>query len=419
MERLWDSKELELKISSLFKRAFGFEVCVNRYSPQAGNGLLIGTPNRPAEPLPPRKEFLLELAGLPSLLSQGDGIRSFASILMATIVTGPPVVFIDEPEAFLHPPQAKLLGRYLVEETADGTQIIVATHSTDLIHGILNGATNREIKIIRLSPDHSLSVLPNTEIEHLWRDGLLRYSRMLDGLVHQGTVVCEADADCRFYAAAMDARISADHDVHFTHVGGKARMPEASLKLRKLNLRPAVIVDIDILNDDTLVKRLIEASGGDYSDIKDDLAIIQKEVEKKASIPTARAFKEAARPIMGRADASRIDDAEASAIIDSLKRDSGWKAVKASGLRAFKGDPLAAIGRVLQHLKHHGIFVVPVGEIEGWEPSVSGHGPSFVAKVLESGLHRTPSAHAPKAELDGFIADLTTYLGLSSPDPKV
>src|SRR5687767_6488675 len=44
---------------------------------------------------------------------QGDGIRSFFGVLAPLLAFDWPVVFVDEPEAFLHPPQAKAVGRYL------------------------------------------------------------------------------------------------------------------------------------------------------------------------------------------------------------------------------------------------------------------------------------------------------------------
>jgi hypothetical protein len=46
------------------------------------------------------------LQRLPRLDSDGDGVRSFVGTLLATFCGAHPVLLIDEPEAFLHPPQA-------------------------------------------------------------------------------------------------------------------------------------------------------------------------------------------------------------------------------------------------------------------------------------------------------------------------
>lgn len=417
MERLWDDQDLEYRISALIKRAFGFEVCVNRYSPQT-NGLLIGSPYREPEPLPPRREFLEELAALDSLVSQGDGVRSFAGILMSTMVYAPPVVFIDEPEAFLHPPQAKLLGRYLVQETDPTSQIVVATHSTDILHGILSSNSGRPVQLIRVSTDHVASVLPNSEVSSLWSDALLKYSRMLDGLVHQGMAICESDADCQFYSAVLDARFSSDHDVLFTHVNGKARFPEAAARLHRLGLKPAIVADIDILNDVTLLKRLVTAVNGNWQLIEAPIRLVLNEISTRANYPTAKALKDAIPGLSSRLDTDRISDAEADRLKDALKRDSGWKSIKATGVRSLRGEPLAALEQVLEHLLGLGIFVVPIGELESWEPAIAGHGPSFVRGFLEAGHHRESSRTAPSRELDEFMFDLARHVGMDPRDMR-
>lgn len=70
-------------------------------------------------------------------------------------------------------------------------------------------------------------------MKKLWADPLLRYSNVLDGLFHDAVVLCEGDADCRYYSAVLDQLPSTGEDQAntrepqylFTHSGGKARMP--------------------------------------------------------------------------------------------------------------------------------------------------------------------------------------------------
>jgi len=45
---------------------------------------------------------------VPLVGDQGDGVRSFVGLLLDTMVSMP-IVLIDEPEVFLHPPHARLL----------------------------------------------------------------------------------------------------------------------------------------------------------------------------------------------------------------------------------------------------------------------------------------------------------------------
>lgn len=185
--RLWDDLQEEDDLAELIFRAFGFRVCINRYAQNLQ--LLVGDPSRvDRTEFPPTRSTLDYYASLPPIDRQGDGVRSFVGLLVGSILTTRSITIIDEPEAFLHPPHARLLGRYLLTHTPSHRQIIVATHSSDIIEGILNDKSTRPVKIIRLdrpSDSHGLyNPLPPARVETLWKDPLLRYSRMLDALFH-------------------------------------------------------------------------------------------------------------------------------------------------------------------------------------------------------------------------------------------
>ena len=64
---------------------------------------------------------------MPRLDQQGDGMKSFMGLLLNIVASAYPVVLVDEPEAFLHPPQARLIGRMLGDEKDPGAQVLVAT----------------------------------------------------------------------------------------------------------------------------------------------------------------------------------------------------------------------------------------------------------------------------------------------------
>jgi hypothetical protein len=101
---------LELDLSSKFRKAFGVDLIVHR---NAGANVPLHVGPRP---IPESGEdrislsYILKVEELPQLHAQGDGMRSFAGVLLATSVGLESILLIDEPEAFLHPPQARLLG---------------------------------------------------------------------------------------------------------------------------------------------------------------------------------------------------------------------------------------------------------------------------------------------------------------------
>src|SRR5690606_12158093 len=127
--------------------------------------------------------------------------------LLHALVVEHPVVLIDEPEAFLHPPQARLLGQMLVKEAPENRQLFVATHSSDFLRGLLDTDSSRVrvVRIQRVGDVNPIKELDNEGVKNVWGDPILRYSNILDGLFHSKVIVCEGDADCRFYAATMDA----------------------------------------------------------------------------------------------------------------------------------------------------------------------------------------------------------------------
>jgi hypothetical protein len=246
LHRMFMDKELEEKLSRLTYRAFGQILCINRYVFQID--LRMGQPTLPLTLPPASQELLDQYMALPLVSNQGDGVKSFVGLLLHTIIPDQTVLLIDEPEAFLHPPQARLMGRILANDTPPASQIIVATHSQDFLQGVLESPA-RKIKLIRLSrnPDGSAATLAlePDRVRELWSYAQIRYSNLLDGLFHSGVVVCESDADCQFYEATLDLILdfilanSSDHDLLFTHVGGKARLPKALRELGTFGVRRA------------------------------------------------------------------------------------------------------------------------------------------------------------------------------------
>ena len=54
------------------------------------------------------------------------------------------------------------------------------------------------------------------------------------------------------------------------------------------------------------------------------------------------------------------------------------------------GDPTQACNRMFSAFESAGIFVVDVGEIEGWCRSVGAHGPKWTNQVLQKDLLTDP-----------------------------
>jgi AAA domain, putative AbiEii toxin, Type IV TA system len=188
---LYRDESLEARLSGIAKQAFGVGLILDRW---AGTELplQVGDLSRPRfDSAMPPQDYLDSLAALPPLQSQGDGMKSFVGILLNLIAAEYFFVLIDEPEAFLHPPQAQLLGQMLASEKAPGMQIFLATHSSDVLRGLLDSSAS-DLTIVRLTHEGDInptSVLDANGVRELWQDPLLRYSNILDGLFNEAVIL--------------------------------------------------------------------------------------------------------------------------------------------------------------------------------------------------------------------------------------
>ena len=139
------------------------------------------------------------------LNEQGDGMRSFASVVLHLLS---PITFsillLDEPEAFLHPPQARLLGEVIATEKSSRAQLFIATHSPDVLHGLINVAPEH-LRVLRVQRDGNVNRIKELDKEHVKKisaDPLMKYSSVMSGVFHERVIICEADADCMFYSCA-------------------------------------------------------------------------------------------------------------------------------------------------------------------------------------------------------------------------
>ena len=154
---LWDD-ELESKLSGFFRRAFDEDLILYR-----GGGrrppLLVGERLARHEGEDRISKTYLErlVASTVPLHTQGDGMRSFASVILHLLAPiSPTILILDEPEAFLHPPQARLLGEIIATEKSSQTQLFVATHSPDVLHGLINVAPDH-LRVLRVQREGNVN----------------------------------------------------------------------------------------------------------------------------------------------------------------------------------------------------------------------------------------------------------------------
>lgn len=353
--RLAKSEEMSQIISDYFYQAFRVDLIVNR-GELVTIPLHIGqAPDKNAYTIRMQDDYYKIVSELPKLQDQGDGMRSFASILLNTFTSDHSITLIDEPEAFLHPPQARVLGEMLAKNNPRSRQLFMATHSEDFLLGLLN-ANSENVSVVRIrrkQNKNAISVLTNDRIKELWSNPILRYSNILSGIFHEKVVVCESDYDCLFYQAVLNVvyenKKEIVPDILFVHSGGKNRVKDIVRALKALDVSVIAITDFDILNQSKNFRSLVAAFGADWEvTFASDMKIIYDGMNAK-----------------------------------SKSGNDAWQQIKKIGKDGFSGDEPAAYERVEEKCKELGLFVVPVGEMECFDRTINKEKKEWVYSVLE------------------------------------
>lgn len=376
--KLYQSESLAQKLSDYFRQAFGSDLIVNRNDMQTIPLHTGQAPDKTAFTILNQDEYYNQVTKLPKLEEQGDGMRSFVSILLDTFTSEYSITLIDEPEAFLHPPQARLLGKMLANNNPDNRQLLISTHSEDFLQGLLD--TNSEnVTVIRINRDSNInrmSVLQNDKIKKLWGNPILRYSNILSGLFHEKVIVCESDYDCLFYQAIMDAIYEHKNeiapDILFTHCGGKTRIKDVVSALKAVNVSVVAICDFDLLNSRQNFEAITKSFGIDYRvTLSEDMKIIYDSMNAKNSAAN-----------------------------------NAWNQIKKIGKAGFIDKEPAAYEKVEAACKSAGLFVVPVGEMECFDKTVNKEKKDWVYHVLEN---YDLATEAKLEEARKFVQEIVDY----------
>lgn len=379
-------------LSDNFKKAFNTEIIPNT---QYGSaiplciGKSVKLPDIYEDEQSRQEAYAEILATYKQVHQQGDGVKSFTGILLYLMLDYHCIFLIDEPEAFLHPPQAKIMGQIIGETLSDQQQAFISTHSEEIIKGLLEVCPER-VKIVRVTrqeDENQLSILDNKNFADVWNDPLLKYSNIMSSLFHKTVVLCESDSDCRMYSI-IESHIKQQQGSYsetlFIHCGGKHRMAKISSALRALKINVKLIPDIDVLNDENVFRGIVEAFGCIWDNIKTDYNIIVSNLHSsKERIVRSTAKVNIDRVLDAKQD-QYLSGKEIESIQNEVKVISKWKAIKSGGVASLPaGDATNAFRRLDNTLKTAGIYIVPVGELECFIKEVGGHGPEWSNAVLE------------------------------------
>lgn len=363
-----------------------------------------------------------KLNTVPGLDDQGDGMRSVIGIIAALCAVKKPIILLDEPEAFLHPPQAMQLGEAINNLINSSQQLFVATHSADFLRGLLSKTQDVNIIHIERAIDDkvTISILDAPTLKQIITDPLLSSSRVLDGLFYKGVVVTEGDADATFYQRAFQM-IGAADEIHFINAHNKQTLKKVITPYQKLGIKFALVADADVLREKHDMEEILQ--------ITDDAALkerVLKQIENvldyfkvKSSLAVMLELrKEILLFVSSELMTETLNQKNSNAALFELRKKLKELRDETDDLRDFKRQ-----GRCALDEKHQayfdslwkdcasiGFFIVPVGELESWLVDYGVARKSNKAKWITEALQKLNEIEFDKnKELWKFINKLQEY----------
>jgi hypothetical protein len=343
------------------------------------------------------------------LARQGDGYRSFAGVVLAMLTFPNRLLLFDEPDAFLHPAQARALGRWLATHAKDNpAQVILATHNSDFLWGVISA--NPDSTIIRLNrtdKETRYDLVPPATTENLVRSPLLSSQPVLDSLFQKGVVVCEGDSDRAVYQTVAHRNVKklGGEDVLFIHSNGKEAIKNPVEMLRSAKTPVCAIVDLDILNSEQVLRDLLVLL------TTEPLITVLLDLRTKIAEVVEKAPEE---DLVGKLQTS-VDEwrkkpytelREARKRLGEIAdKASKWKTVKATGVDYFTGVDRTNVDGFVTKCAGIGLFAVPTGELERWIKLGASKGREWNRKALEE-LHNEKCPD----ELRAFIEAVVRFL---------
>ena len=276
---------------------------------------------------------------------QGDGIKSFVSTFLSLKSNNCDILLLDEPEAFLHPPLARQMGEIIGNHSDDDKQLFVATHSVEVVKGILS--TNNDVNVIRVTQPvpgtNEIKIIDQSTLTTILNDPLLRVSRVLEGIFCDRVIITEAESDELIYQELIE-KIFPESGVYFAHAQNKQTVPVIAELYHRIGVNYELITDFDVLRQPTELSRFLRLMPFD-------------EHKKSLIINYADEMKE---KINNSIKADGLVDPEAA------KKSERDKVYHRRGIRFFDSDETykRKVKDALNELASHHLHILETGELE-------------------------------------------------------
>lgn len=359
-------------------------------------------------PEDPRKAYPL-FSKFDRLDEQGDGFRSFVGVVLSLLLSEGRIILLDEPEAFLHPAQARQLGYWIANRVGQvQSQVLVATHNANFLSGIL--ASNQPVDIFRINRKNDLTTYGRITPEatsKLATSPVLSSQRVLEAIFYRGVVVCEADADRSIYQTVATRELN-KQDILFIHAHNKQTIPQVASLLRDTQIPTCAITDLDILNSSTDLQLLLESTNTN-ADIETILFLrdeIEKGLNQYSETSALDNIKNKVAEFLQQLAHNEHTLSGARGALNRIQKEATkWYPVKLEGLDGFPEGIKELAEKLILIAKQQGAFLVPVGELEGWLDLGTKRKNKWIILALEA-LYSDQCSE----RLRQFVSDVISYL---------
>ena len=208
---------------------------------------------------------------------QGDGLKSFVSTFLSLQVDSGDVLLIDEPEAFLHPPLARKLGEIIGEFNQQQKTIFIATHSVEVLKGILS--KNQDVNVIRITQPEShsnvIKLIEESDLKSILETPILRVSRVLEGIFCEKVILTEAEADELVYQELIE-KLFLTSGLYFAHSQNKQTLVTIANLYKKIGIAYEIIADFDLLRDPSELTPFLQLMELSETDRQKVIRFVQK-----------------------------------------------------------------------------------------------------------------------------------------------
>lgn len=320
---------------------------------------------------------------------EGDGFKSYMGTCITLLLGQRPTCLIDEPELCLHPPQAYALGRFIGKYGTSSEHVtFVATHSSHILRGIIEATKKLEIvRLARSGSKFSGKKVSHDAITACIEKPSTKVETILDGLFAEAVTVVESEGDRLVYSTTWE-RIANEfrHDVHFVSVGGIGGFADACALYRQLKIPVCIMADLDLLRElntfERIMKALVSAEEATTA-LKKCRSIIER-IKAMGPLHTEEELRTKLQEIIEQElsweNVNQLADIRRH--LSDLSAGLSLTARLRRGVESLRSEPVYSdLSALLSDCRSHGLFLVPVGELEDWVPELTADGPSKKKKA--------------------------------------